>query len=210
MPHAATVRCHDPRSARAGGFVAARRTLLVALAATAGGAARSQAPARVDGFLCCNMLSDGSWISDINYVDSSKKLIPAGTPVTVTGEGRWRLLAVIDGQNLALGNDYSRTLSMEQFQQRYVVAKDPRPKLKAMPPRVREAIAARRVLKGMTREQVLMSLGYPVTSYTENLDAPLWRYWYSRSEEFQVFWSAQQRVERLFGTPDVRAKVWME
>ncbi len=182
----------------------------LAFALLLGGGAPAASQPMPQGFLCCNMLSDGSWISDINYFDSSKKLIPAGTPVTVTGEGRWRLLAVIDGQNLGLGNDYSRTISMEQFQKRYVLAQDPRPKLKAMPQRMREAIAARRVVKGMTREQVLMSLGYPVTSYTENLDAPLWRYWYSRSEEFQVFWSAQQRVERVFGAPEVRAKVWME
>lgn len=210
MSHIADGRRRDACGARAAEPPASRRALLVAFAAAACGAAQAQAPARADGFLCCNMLSDGSWISDINYFDSSKKLIPAGTPITVTGEGRWRLLAVIDGQNLALGNDYSRTISMEQFQQRYVLAQDPRPKLKAMPQRLREAIAARRVVKGMTREQVLMSLGYPVTSYTENLDAPLWRYWYSRSEEFQVFWSAQHRVERVFGTPEVRAKVWME
>lgn len=208
MPHPAPVRGTDgPADPRRAGR---RKAMTLAMAIAACGAASAQAPARVDGFLCCNMLSDGNWISDINYADASKRLIPAGTPVTITGEGRWRLLAVIDGQNLALGNDYSRTLTMEQFQQRYVLPQDPRPRLKAMPPRVREAIQARRIVKGMTREQVLMSIGYPVTSYTEHLDAPLWRYWYSRSEEYQVFWSAKQRVERVFGTPEVRAKVWMD
>lgn len=192
-------------------FRAPFRAACVAIAlAAASMAAPAQTPPRIDGFLCCNMLSDGSWISDINYADPSKRLVPAGTPVTVTGEGRWRLLVTIDGQNLAIGNDYSRTITMQQFQQRYVLAQDPRPKLQGFPARIRDAIKARRITRGMTHEQVLMSIGYPITSYTDNLDAPLWRYWYTRSEEYQVFWNARQRVERIFGSPEVRAKVWVE
>lgn len=185
-----------------------RAAIVFASLATAAAAAAQPFP--VEGFLCCNMLSDGSWVSDINYADASKQLLAAGTPLKVTGHGRWRLLVEIDGKALAIGNDYSRTMTLEQFQQRYVLADDPRRKLAAFSPKVREAIKSRKVARGMTREQVLMAVGYPITSYTADLDAPLWRYWLSRSEEYQVFWNDAGRVERLFGTPEVRAKVWLD
>ena len=28
------------------------------------------------GFLCCNMRTDGKWISDINYDENGKRIIP--------------------------------------------------------------------------------------------------------------------------------------
>jgi hypothetical protein len=156
------------------------------------------------------MLSDGSWISDINYHGSGKQLVPAGTRVKVTGYGRWRLLVEIDGRALAIGNDYSRTLSMDAFAQRYVVAADPTAVLAAAPARVRDAVKAGKLVTGMNRAQVLMAVGYPIASYTGDLDAPLWRYWLDRSSEYQVFWGTDGRVERVFGAPAVRAKVTLE
>jgi hypothetical protein len=33
------------------------------------------------GFLCCNMRTDGGWISDSNHPESGKRIIPLGTPV---------------------------------------------------------------------------------------------------------------------------------
>jgi hypothetical protein len=189
-------------------FTVSLRSLAFALmCATASAAAQAQ-PLR-DGFLCCNMRSDGSWISDINYL-AGKQLIPAGTPVKITGYGRQRVLVEIGGKPLAIGNDYSRSLTLEAFAQRYVVDADPVRRVETFPPRVREAIQAGRVMRGMTREQVLMAIGYPITSYTAQLDAHLWRYWISRSGEYQVFWSDDGRVEKVFGPPDVRAQVTLE
>jgi hypothetical protein len=162
-----------------------------------------------DGFLCCNMRTDGSWISDINY-HAGKQIVPAGTQIKITGYGRQRVLIEFDGKKQALGNDYSRTLTLEDFAQRYIVATDPGAKLDKYPPRIREAIKAARVTRGMTREQVLMAVGYPITSYTPELDAPLWRYWTSRSGEYQVFWTDDGRLDKVFGAPEVRALVVLE
>ena len=156
------------------------------------------------------MLSDGSWISDINYHGSRAKIVPAGTPVRHTGYGRWRMLVEIDGKTLAIGNDYSRTLPMADFARRYVLAEDPRPVLQGYPEKIREAILTRRVAPGMTREQVLMAVGYPIASYNPDLDAPLWRYWIDSSSEYQVFWTEGRRVDRIFGAPEVRAKVTID
>ena len=81
------------------------RMALATLTLLCGGAGGQELAAPVEGFLCCNMLSDGSWISDINYRAQGKKMIPAGTRVKHTGYGRWRLLVEIDGKPLAIGND---------------------------------------------------------------------------------------------------------
>ena len=101
-------------------------------------------------------------------------------------------------------------MKMEDFAQRYRVAADPRGALQAAPPRMREAIQAGKLMLGMTRAQALLAIGYPITSYTANLDAPLWRYWADRSSEFQIFWTDDGRIDKVFGSPEVRARVVAE
>ncbi|MBB6368447.1 outer membrane protein assembly factor BamE [Xanthomonas sp. PPL568] len=160
------------------------------------------------GFLCCNMRSDGSWISDSNYAEDGKRVIPAGTPVQVTGYGRYRVNVLIDGKKQSIGNDYSRDLGNAAFAQRYVVAQDPTPKLAAYPPKIREAIAANRVTQGMTREQVLMAMGYPISSENPSLDAPLWRYWLDSFNEFQVSFDGSGKVDKLTADPKTQNLVW--
>jgi hypothetical protein len=184
--------------------------LFVALTALAAAAGAQDRKPPYDGFLCCNMLNDRGWINDINYRDDRKQLLPAGTPVKVTGTGRYRLKITVDGKKLELGNDYSRAVGMEDFARRYILAEDPSRLVAGYPAKVREAIAASRVMRGMTREQVLMALGYPPAHYTPDLEAPLWKYWADSGSEFQVFWGNDGRVDQIFGTPAVRARVALE
>jgi len=174
------------------------------------GGATLRAQPLPEGFLCCNMRSDGSWISDVNYVDSSKQIVPVGTPVKATGYGRYRVFIEFDGKKQAIGNDYSRTVKMTEFAQRYIVPADPTKALPDMPRKVREAVVSARVTRGMTRAQVLMAVGYPIASATPDLDAPVWRYWTSRSAEYQVYWGADGRVESIFGAPATRALIELE
>ncbi|GIZ50654.1 hypothetical protein [Noviherbaspirillum aridicola] len=155
------------------------------------------AQAMPEGYLCCNMRTDGSWISDINYQESGKRVIPAGTPAKVTGYGRYRVHVSLDGSKQAIGNDYSRDLDLESFARRYVVAEDPRLKLGSYSPKVREAIKSARLLPGMTREQVLMSVGYPVSSENADLNAKVWRFWLSSFAEFQVVFDGKDRVKEV-------------
>ncbi len=93
------------------------------------------------GFLCCNMRTDGSWITDINYDESGKRIIPAGTPIKVTGYGHYRVKVDINGKSQAIGNDYSRDLTLDEFAKRYVVADDPAAKIAAYPKKIQDAIA---------------------------------------------------------------------
>jgi len=191
-----------------GGAVAAFALLAVTLL-TLPLPARAQKTQPYEGFLCCSMLSDGSWISDLNYEDGRKKIVPAGTPVKFTGFGRWRLLVEIDGQRLGIGNDYSRTIDMDTFAAMYVPRENPAARLQSFAPKVREAIFARKVMKGMSREQVVMALGHPATSSTPDPGKHLWTYRY-RAGDFQVFFTDDWKVDVLFGAPAARALVWVE
>jgi len=182
--------------------------LFAAAAATATSSAFAQSP--FDGFLCCNMRTTGDWISDSNYNDSGQQVVPLGTPVKVTGYGRQRVLVMIDGKRQAIGNDYSRDLGLETFAKRYVVAEDPRVKLATYPAKLREAVQAGRLSRGMTREQVLMSVGYPISSETPRLDAPTWRYWVSSFAEFQVLFDDGGRVREVIADPTLKRVVWAD
>jgi hypothetical protein len=162
------------------------------------------------GFLCCNMRTDGSWISDINYDENGKKIIPVGTPIKVTGYGHFRVKVDINGKSQAIGNDYSRDLSQEEFAKRYVVADDPAAKIATYPKKIQDAIAQARIVLGMTREQVLMSVGYPVSSENHNLQDKTWRFWVSSFQEFRVRFDDSGRVTDVEGDGDAKSKILID
>lgn len=169
------------------------------LAATVAGAAFAEP--NFEGYLCCNMRTDGSWISDINYAEAGLHIIPAGTPIKSTGYGRYRVHVEVEGKKQALGNDYSRDLDLPTFAQRYIVKEDPRAKLASYPPKIQEAIKTARVTRGMTREQALMSVGYPVSSENPSLNAKVWRFWRDSFSEFQLVFDEQGRVKEIATDP---------
>ena len=190
-------------------------SLLFAVATSATGLAHAQRSidpplAQPEGFLCCNMRTTGDWISDSNYSDSGQQLVPLGSPTKVTGYGRHRVLVTIDGKRQAIGNDYSRDLKLDVFAKRYVVSEDPRVKLATYPAKLRESIQAGRIARGMTREQVLMSVGYPISSENPRLDATTWRYWVSSFAEFQVVYDDAGRVKEVFADPMLKRIVWAD
>lgn len=166
----------------------------------------AQAQENVDlgeGFLCCNMRMDGTWISDANYQDPNKTMIPFGTKMRHAGWGRNRVQVDVEGKRLEIGNDYSRTLSMEEFGRRYLVQKDPRrqPAYTGASGKVRKAIESAHVTRGMTRAQVLMAMGYPVANETPVLQSTPWKYRAS-SGAFSVHFDAQGNVTNVHADPD--------
>lgn len=163
-----------------------------------------------EGFLCCNMRTDGSWISDANYMEANKTMIPYGTPAKFTGYGRYRVYLEIGNKRQAVGNDYSRDLDMETFARRYLVKEDPRTKIAAASPKIRNAVESARVTKGMTKEQVITSLGYPISSENPQLDAPIWMYWISSFASFTVFFDSEGKVSKVEGEPLALYKVYLE
>lgn len=172
--------------------------------------ANAAAQPTFEGYLCCNMRTDGRWISDSNYAESGKTTIPLGTPVKVTGYGRQRVAVEIDGKSQHLGNDYSRDIALPEFARRYVVADNPALRLSAYPEKFREAIQSSRITPGMSREQVLMALGYPISSETPHLDARVWKYWLWTFSPFDVHFGDDGLVSRVQTDPDTRRRVVKE
>ncbi len=187
-------------------FHPASALLAAALLAASAGAPAQE---KYDGYLCCNMRSDGSWISDSNYAENGKRVVPVGTPVSVTGYGRHRVNVRIDGERQAIGNDYSRDIGLADFARRYVVTEDPAAKIAGYPAKIQDAIKRAKITPGMTREQVLMSLGYPISSENPDLGADLWRYWMSSFAEFQVQFDGSGRVREITTDANTRNLVWV-
>jgi hypothetical protein len=170
----------------------------------------AQAQETFDGYLCCNLRTDGSWMSDANYAESGKRVVPAGTPVRVTGYGRQRVLVEINGAKQAIGNDYSRDLDLPTFARRWVVKDDPTPKIASYPPKIREAIKTARITKGMTREQVAMAVGWPITSENPNLDVALWRMWISSFGGYSVMFDKAGKVTGVDTDPQTKVLVYVD
>ena len=160
-----------------------------------------------DGFLCCNMRTYGDSISDINYDEQGTSIVPVGTPARITAYDFRFFNLDLAGKPQRIKNDYSRNITLIDFAKRYVVTEDPKRKIASFPPAVGAAILAGKVMPGMTREQVLMALGYPVASENQSLDAPVWRYWRDSWSEFQVNFDAQGLVKDVAGNAVALSRV---
>jgi hypothetical protein len=200
----------DPAASEKKSIPMQRTSCVLAAALAMAASAPAAAQSEYEGYLCCNMRTDGEWISDSNYAENGKRVVPVGTPAKITGYGRYRVKVLLDGKKQEIGNDYSRDLDDEAFARRYIVTEDPKARIAGFPEKTQKAIASQRIHKGMTREQVLMSLGYPISSENPNLDAEMWRYWLSSFAEFQVMFDGAGRVSDITTDPQTRNRVWVE
>lgn len=140
------------------------------------------------GYACCNLHYEGDWISDSNL--AQLPFIPAGTPIKVKKIETNRAYVEVDGQPMRLGHDYGREQeSTEQWVNKLVVLEDPKLKIAKLAPALRKAIVAGKLSKGMTKEQVIISVGYPQTNENPRLNGPYWRYWWSSFGPYYVYWS---------------------
>lgn len=187
-----------------------RHILLISFNVLFAGSIHAADPDLGDGFLCCNMRTDGAWISDSNYVESGKTTVPFGSPAKFAGFGRYRFHLEVGGKRQSIGNDYSRDLTMEAFARRYLVKEDPRLKIKSASPKIRAAVESMRVTKGMSREQVLMAVGYPISSENPHLDARQWKYWLWSYTPFVVHFDPQGYVNKVETDAETMSRVFLE
>jgi outer membrane protein assembly factor BamE (lipoprotein component of BamABCDE complex) len=175
------------------------------------------APAQLEGrslFTCCNLHYEEEEISDANYWVGT--LLPAGTPVRIdklTDDGA--MLSAGDVK-LKLTHEYgAKEESRDQYLAKVLVANDPKPRIAAYPKEVRRAIEKAKVERGMTREQVLLSLGHPATSVTPSLQGKEWTYWYNpeaqpwynRWAAYKVVFDDAGKVADVIGRPAPTAQV---
>lgn len=157
-------------------------------------------------YTCCNLRYEGDWISDESK--AMLPFVPAGSRIAVKGYGRYRAEVLIEGRPMRIGQDYGREQeSREQFVAKLMVKDDPRLKLASYAPEMQQAIRRGLVALGMTREQVLMSLGHPRTDLTRSLDSPRWRYATMQDDEYVLVWGPDQTVQQVEAIDGVKRLV---
>jgi hypothetical protein len=158
------------------------------------------------GYACCNMHYNKDWINDGNYAELP--MIAAGTPVEVVKYGRHRAYVNIEGKQLGLGHDYGRDQeSLDVWVNKVVVNEDPRPRIASYPFAVQEAIRQGKVMIGMTREQCIVAVGYPLTSENASLDTSSWRIWRSTHEEYQLNFGPDGHLVSVTGDDEVTTRM---
>ena len=161
------------------------------------------------GFACCDLHYSKDWINDGNYAELP--MIPAGTPVEVLNYGFHRAYVKVEGKPMRLGHDYGRSQeSLEAWVGKIIVSDDPRPRIAGYPGPVQAAIREGKVMVGMTREQAIASIGYPLTSENVSLDAPMWRIWRSSHGEYDLNFGADGRIKSITGDDSVTGLVIYE
>lgn len=164
--------------------------LLGGFAVTAPLPAHAAAPIGETRYLCCNMRFTRDRFNDINYDEEGSTLLPYGTPVRILELSQIRMRLEINGAYYKFNNDFSRKLGMSEFIKRYLLVDDPRPAHKNLPESARQAIEAFTVVPGMTREQVLLAVAYPIADETPDLKSDVWKYWQIRTIEYDVKFDA--------------------
>jgi hypothetical protein len=103
-----------------------------------------------------------------------------------------------------LGHDYGRDQeSLDAWVNKIVVKDDPRSRISSYPMAIQEAIREGKVMIGMSRDQVIVALGYPLTSENLSLDAPQWRMWRSSRGEYQLNFSRDGHLASVTGDDSV-------
>jgi hypothetical protein len=72
---------------------------------------------------------------------------------------------------------------MPRWMHQIVVPTDPKLAVATWSPEVQRAVYSAKVVVGMTRPQVLMSLSYPSCNDSKDLNASAWRYWTTQEDE---------------------------
>jgi hypothetical protein len=150
------------------------------------------------GFACCNLHFDKDWINDGNY--AKFPMIPAGTPVEVQSYGKDRAFVLINGKPMKLGHDYGRDQeTLDQWVNKIVVDQDPGPRISRYPRPVQDAIQAGKLMVGMTREQAIVAIGYPLTSENGPLESSTWKMWRSTHGEYDLNFGPDGRLTSITG-----------
>ena len=150
-------------------------------------------------YTCCNMHYETDQLTDANYHVGT--MLPMGTPVKVVG-------AVKEGFTFTAGpmtftldhSDGAPQETVPLYIDKIFLHQDPKPLVTRYSQAVQDAIRESRVERGMTREQVVFSLGYPPTSRTPQIDADEWTYWYNRWVTYQVVFDDADKVTSIIGS----------
>lgn len=148
-------------------------------------------------WLCCNLHYEKPKVSDVNFQRGT--LVPFGTRVQILEVRSNSVTFQPEGHPpITWQVRYAKGTPIDQTLERLFLAADPRARLRRVPAKTVKLIEQGAVDVGMTREQVLMALGYPPAHRTPSLDAAQWTYWDDRWTTFEVYFDGDKvaRVSR--------------
>ncbi len=150
-------------------------------------------------YTCCNIHYETEKITDANY--HVGQVIPFGTPVQIVGGGSRSVTFNAAGKRLTLFQEYgTKEESLQQYIDKMFVSEDPRGIAARSSNSALQAIKDSRVEVGMTKEQVLLSLGYPPVHRTSSTASNDWLYWMNRWITYRVQFDDSGRVSGFVGT----------
>lgn len=156
----------------------------------------------ITGYTCCNLRPDYGWVSSTNMLGGA--IVPAGEPVVIDTVKRDKYAyGTIGGDYVSLRDDTARSKEdMQRWMRQIVIPTDPKQTLASWSSDVQKAVYSAKVVVGMTRPQVLMSLSYPSRNDTKDLNANTWRYWTTQEDEpVDILFGADGTVSGFSGKP---------
>jgi hypothetical protein len=157
----------------------------------------------VSGYLCCNQSDWKGWV----YQENTKggAILPFGETVVVDSIKRGGYTYGTVGTNgygfaSGAGNNDAETIA---WLRKIIVATDPKKQFDTWPATTRAAVSASKVMVGMTRAQVLMSLGHPPKDLTPKLESTSWKYWTVVDDDpVELTFSSAGTLEKVAGKPN--------
>ena len=153
-------------------------------------------------YTCCNIRYEKPEITDVNYTQGA--LIPHGTRVQILEVKKNAVRFQPDGHpEMTLVYRHGRKIyPFEQYVDRIFLVEDPKKgmvttgKKKAPASKFAKQIENGLVEPGMTKSEVLLTLGYPPAHRTASLESPIWTYWRNRWETYTVYFDGD-KVDRI-------------
>src|SRR5262245_22221543 len=152
-------------------------------------------------YLCCNVHYPQGKPEITDAIAWQGTLIPFATRVEVQKVTRDSVRFEAPGHPpITLVYEHgSKVLPFSAYLSRLFVTEDPRLKLKKVPAREVKLVEKGTVAPGMSRDQVVMALGYPPADRTPSLDAPAWTYLAGPSETAVVYFDGNRVSSVLRG-----------
>lgn len=156
-------------------------------------------------YTCCNLRPSNGELSDANWYDSASLLgtpsgaLPFGAPVTVVHVDRQSFTIRTDEYGELTAYHTYGVEDLGTYMQRILVRDDPKEMALGFPQEIQDAIFEARVMQGMTKQQVLMAIGYPPTHQTPGIASNEWTYWKNRWQTYKLEFDREGRVTRMLG-----------
>ena len=161
-------------------------------------------------YTCCNIRYEKNEITDVNYQMGG--IIPYGTRVQIIEVKKNAVKFLPEGHpEMTLVYRHGRKVyPFEQYVDRIFLTEPPR--LSAAPVASSKKKGAKAaassankfekqiqqgiVEPGMTKQDVLLALGYPPAHRTPSIEQPIWTYWRNRWDVFMVYFDGD-KVDRI-------------